>query len=97
MRYEVFAIRDSAIEEYSRPFFARTVPEGLRFFSDMLSDPQSDFARHPQDYCLFHIGSYEGNTGELIPLPAPHSLGVAVDLMPSQPTSITEAMNGSRS
>ncbi len=63
---EIVAIFDKAIEGYMRPYFAQSVGQAIRMFIDEVNRPDgSDMGRHPEDYALFHIGTFHDNNGRL--------------------------------
>lgn len=78
MNTEVFTVYDSAARRYLEPFFAETAEVACRMFRAMVNKQGSQFNRFPEDYTLFHIGSYDPVMGMLSPEVAPHSLGVAL-------------------
>lgn len=78
MKLLVFTVFDAATEAYLQPFFARSVGEAVRSFSSAAVDGGHQFAKHPADYTLFRIGSYEDASGMLTP-ETPVSLGNALE------------------
>lgn len=62
----MFSIYDKAIEAYMRPFMAQAEGQATRMFQDIVCDEQSDLFKHPEDYSLFKIGSFDDNNGELL-------------------------------
>lgn len=60
---EMFTVRDSALGEYGNPFCARTIPEATRIFLDEARNPESQINKHPEDYTLHHLGSFNPETG----------------------------------
>ncbi len=74
---EIFAVYDSKAEVYSTPMFMRNKGEALRSWADICNDDKAVYNKHPQDYSLFHIGTFSETTGEIIPLATPSSLGLA--------------------
>lgn len=76
---QVFAVRDSALDAFQRPFFVPAQGLAIRAFSDEVNNPQSDFFKHPADYELFHLGSYEEDTAGFQLLPQPKSVIRAKD------------------
>jgi len=73
----VFTVYDSAARRYLEPFFAETVEVACRMFRALVNKEGHQFNRFPEDYTLFHIGSYDEKAGELAAI-TPHSLGVAL-------------------
>ncbi len=74
----MLTIRDSVAEVYARPFFARSAGEGIRSFSDLLSEPDHPIGQHPDHYTLFEIGSFDEQTGMIV-AHEPRSLGNGMD------------------
>lgn len=76
---KVFSVYDSKVEAYSPPLCAKAKGEALRQFSDLVNDGVSPISKHPADYTLFEIASFDELTGVITPHPTPISLGVAVE------------------
>lgn len=81
MLLEMFSIYDSKVGAYMTPQFLHSIGQATRWFSDILKDESSPIAKHPEDYTLFHLGSYEDTNALFTPLPTPHSLGVGLELL----------------
>lgn len=82
----MFSVFDSATNQYLEPFFAHTIEEAIRSFRVVLSKPDHPFARFPDDYTLFQLGSIDLSNGTMHPLKTPHSLGLALTFLPKQET-----------
>lgn len=65
MIQKVFAIYDRKAACYGVPFFMGTDHMAVRAFSDLANDVKSTVNKHPEDYALYYIGSYNDNDGEL--------------------------------
>lgn len=74
---EMFAIRDNQTESFDQPFFSPAIGSAKRAFMDAVSKKDSSFYNHPDDYTLFHLGTFNQFTGEIVPLTTPTSLGLA--------------------
>lgn len=79
MESKMFAVYDSAVKAYLRPFQMSTRGEALRAWTDLVNDNSTNFCKHPQDYTLFELGSYDQETGKFTNHLTPQSLGVAVE------------------
>ena len=64
-KHTICSIYDSATEAYMRPFIAQSKGQAVRMFTDLVKDPQTDIAKHPEDYSLFEIGNFNDNTAEV--------------------------------
>jgi len=90
----VFTVYDSAARRYLEPFFAETIEVACRMFRSIVNHEGSQFGKFPEDYVLFHIGEFDPTTGNLVPMMAPHSLGVAVTYLARGPQLVqVEAAN----
>ena len=65
MKYKIFAVHDSKAEAFMTPFFMNTENQARRSFVDAMGNPELPFGRHPQDFTLFHIGSFNDHNGEV--------------------------------
>ena len=81
MTTELFSIWDSAAQRYLEPFFAPTIEYAIRQFRQAVNKPDHQFNLYPEDYTLFHVGSFDQEEGQLQPLATPHSLGVAISFI----------------
>ncbi len=78
MILQIFDIFDSATGSYARPFFMVSKGEATRAFVDIINDKQSAIHKHPEDFTLFHLGSFNQETASFDPLPTPSSMGKAI-------------------
>ncbi len=82
MILQIFDIFDSATGSYARPFFMLSKAEATRAFIDIINDEQSSIHKHPADFTLFHLGSFDQETAEFKTLTAPSSMGKAIQYIP---------------
>lgn len=59
----VFAIYDLKGCHYGQPFMAVSKGVALRIFSDACADSRSTFSKHPGDFVLHMLGTWDPNTG----------------------------------
>lgn len=71
MKYLMFAVWDSATQNYGRPIFALTPGQASRSFSDEVNRASDDnqYFKHPDDFELRQVGAFDDNTGELFAMP----------------------------
>lgn len=81
MLFTVFSIYDSAISTWLPPMYARNKGEMLRNFSDAVQDPKSNLAKHPTDYSLFELGTFDDDKCIFVLLKAPVRLCLAADFL----------------
>jgi len=81
MLQKIFAIYDSKAESFTNPVYLNSTGLAVRTFSDSVQDPESPFSKHPADYTLFELGTYDDNTAEFKLLPTPKSLFIAIEFI----------------
>lgn len=59
----VCSIYDSKVEAYSQPFFARSLNEAIRLFTDHVNDPGSLVNKHPEDFSLYYVADWDDHNG----------------------------------
>lgn len=65
MKLNAYTIFDVASGTYMRPFFSQADGQAMRGFKDIACDAEHEVGRHPEDYTLFRIGSFNDNTGKM--------------------------------
>lgn len=63
MKLFAYAIRDKKVEAFMPVFYVRAKGEAIRHFMDACSDKNSPFSKHPGDYELFELASYDDVSG----------------------------------
>lgn len=67
MRSFVFSVFDSCSAVYDRPFISSADGAAVRSFGDIACDADHPIGAHPEHYLLFRIGTFDDNSGELVP------------------------------
>jgi len=78
---KIFSIYDSKAENFNLPVYLQSSGLAIRTFSDSVLDPESPFAKHPADYTLFELGTYDDPTSTFDIFPTPKSLHVAIEFI----------------
>lgn len=80
MKVIVVAVRDQKADCFGNPWYAQTVPMAIRHFSDAVNtqDESNQWRKHPEDFSLWHLGSFETQTG-IFDTGVPSQLCVASD------------------
>lgn len=62
------AVRDRAVDAFMRPFAVPTIGSALRSFQDEVNRTAEDnpMYKHPDDYDLFQLGTWDDNKGEFV-------------------------------
>lgn len=61
MIFHAFSVYDSKAASFSPPFFVPAVGVATRSFSDVANDPTTDICKHPEDYTLYSLGTFDSN------------------------------------
>ena len=80
MELQMFAVYDSAAEAFMTPFFTHNTGIAMRSFGDQVNNPETMFFRHPGDYSLFQLGSWEDQRSDFKPLSTPVRVASALEL-----------------
>ena len=62
-----YTIFDTALQAYHQDYSLETEALALRQFADMANE-ETSIAKNPEDYSLWHIGTFETTTGQLNPI-----------------------------
>lgn len=65
MKLNAYTIYDVASGAYMRPFFSQADGQAIRGFKDIATDADHEVGKHPEDYTLYRVGSWNDNTGKL--------------------------------
>ena len=59
MKVKIFTVYDSKAEAYMPPFFMQSTGQAMRTFEDTVRDENHAFAKHPEDYTIFELGTFD--------------------------------------
>jgi len=93
MILNVYAIYDIKSKFYSRPYYCINDGVAVRSFSQLANDPASELCRHPTDFTLFRLGTYNDELGSFHNEEPPENLGLAASFK----TSTMEVNNAPQS
>jgi hypothetical protein len=81
----IVAVKDTAAQAFGRPIFVPAIPVALRSFRDEVNrkDSTEDLARHPEDFELYELGSFDDSTGVIELTNPPRLVARAKDLQDS--------------
>lgn len=75
---KIFTVYDSAAQTYSAPMFEVATGAMVRSFEDECNNPESAMFKHPADYTLFELGTYDTDTAMFEQLEHSVNLGCAL-------------------
>jgi len=67
MKHGLYSVRDAATETYNNIFVAPTNGAAIRQFGDLAQDEQTNVSRHPDDFILYRVGSWDDDNGTIEP------------------------------
>lgn len=85
MILKAYAIYDNKGLLYHAPFFMSTDGQAVRALSDLVNDNTTSIARHPGDYVLFGIGTYDDQKGMMQGISPLAHICDAISLVPLTP------------
>ncbi len=65
MKLNAYTIYDVASGVYMRPFFSQADGQATRGFKDIATDADHEVGKHPEDYTLYRIGTFNDTTGKM--------------------------------
>lgn len=77
---QVMASYDKKAKCYAHPFYVGHLEVGLRAFEDAANLPDHNVCKHPEDYALFHLGSFDDESGMFKLFPQPIHIAEAINL-----------------
>lgn len=79
----VMAVMDVAAMAFHRPIFVASLGVGVRIVSDEVNRQADDnlLFKHARDFRIFHLGSWDDNSGLFESLPQPLFLADCVSLL----------------
>lgn len=63
----IYSIYDTKAEHYGDPVFIRTDAEARRMFGQVATDTKTEIGRHPEDFLLFRLGTWDPENGLITP------------------------------
>jgi len=85
MKIKLFTILDHKAEAYLPPFQQPSTNMAIRLFSDSVCDETHAFNKHPEDYTLFEIGSFDDDSATITPHQTKIPLGNGLDFYQEPP------------
>lgn len=81
MNSKFYSVHDQAAESYGMPVVQPSKGIAIRQFAEQVNDKTSFIGKHPGDFTLFELGTYDSETGKIIAHEAPMSCGNGVDFL----------------
>lgn len=81
---QLLSIHDIKAEAFFNPLFVPTVAIAIRSFSTAANEQGHDFNLFAGDYSLFHMGTFDEQTGKFEIFEVPINLGLALTFITHQ-------------
>lgn len=89
MIQQVYALRDRKADVFGRPVFVASVGSLIRELTDVVSGGGQDtLARHPGDFALYRLGTFDDVKGVFDLLPLPDFVLEVATLLPVRPVAV---------
>lgn len=82
MILQAVAIKDTAADAFNLPAFVHSIGLAIRAFQDKINDHSRDnqMYTHPEDFNLFHIGTFDDHSGKFTSLQTPLQIAIGKQL-----------------
>lgn len=77
MQINIFAVQDSKAGIFMQPFPSVNELVALRGFADAAKNKETNVGKHPEDFNLYMLGTFDDTTGRFENLNTPKMLGSA--------------------
>lgn len=77
MMLKMYSVFDSKAGAFLPPFFMHTDNVAKRTFYDCANDAAHMFSKHPEDYSLYDLGTFDDASATLVTKVPPVNLGLA--------------------
>lgn len=84
MIINAYSVYDRKALQYHAPFFAVADGAAVRSFMDLANDSNTTVGRHPGDYVLYRVGSFDDASGIVLPTDNPQHVTDALPLVRAQ-------------
>lgn len=80
MLLQVFSVRDSKAEVFNTPWFAKNRGEAERIFTGLVRKEETMVSQFPEDYDLYHLGTYCDQKGTVESFDTPVHIAKAIQI-----------------
>lgn len=87
-----YTLHDVKALTYSPPFFTSNDQVAKRMVSDLVNDNNTMVGRHPSDYKLYKIGTFDEGNGAMQPFAIPEHVLDCVSMVPPKQDHLFQPM-----
>lgn len=91
MKIKMFTVYDIKAKSYLPPFYMQSTGQAMRTFEDTVNDPDHAFGKHPEDYVIFEVGTFDDQSCTFELHKSPITLAKAIELI-NQPDLSTSTL-----
>lgn len=91
MKLNAYSIFDRKALQYNAPFYQSTDGAAVRSLSDLVNDQNTTVGRHPSDFVLYCVGSYDDQSAIFVGEQPVRHIMDAIALVKIQPSLFQEA------
>jgi hypothetical protein len=84
MKLSMYTIQDVKVGAYMQPFYTTNEATAIRAIKNLLTDPDHQFSKNPEDFALYHLGVYDDEDGKHLLNDAPNHMHNLIDLLEPQ-------------
>ena len=86
MKLQMFSVYDQKARTFCTPFFCPNEHVAVRAFGHSANDPTTEVGRYPHDFSIYHLGTFDMETGDTLLLDCPLHLHLAQSLVNQEQT-----------
>lgn len=91
MKLNIFSLYDEKARNYNTPQYLAHKGEAIRMLQSTLDNKETMFAKYPEDFSLYCLGTFDDNNGKFEGKPEPELVIRATELLAikSSPETVT--------
>lgn len=81
MKHNIYSVYDSKAKLFIIPFFLHNDDLAIRIFKECANSDQHMFGKHPADFVLYKVGTFDDNTAKIEYQPVIEQVALALELV----------------
>nr|QJB19813.1 MAG: nonstructural protein [Microvirus sp.] len=81
MQMKMYSIKDVKVGIYHPPVCCHNAAHAIRMHSDYFNRPDSQFCKYAGDFEIYEVGTFDDQTGSVVPVVSPVFLIAGADLV----------------
>lgn len=92
MLTKIFTVYDTKAKAYMPPFYMQSTGQAMRAFEDTVNDETHAFAKHPEDYVLYELGTFDDQNASFQLHKTGVTLAKAIEMIAQPETGLPELL-----